>query len=98
MAEIILKSGASNGFDNRKANLRFCTNTENIRNQTPNPSKGTSRFKGVYWNKRRNSWSAQIVVDGKKIRRSHADERAAAKCYDSLAKEYYGEFARVNFA
>lgn len=35
-----------NGLDNRKNNLRICTNAENNRNRLPSPG-GASKFKGV---------------------------------------------------
>src|SRR5688500_6023762 len=44
-----------NGLDNRKANLRFATHTQNMRNARKR-STGTSQYKGVYLrlgNKRR---------------------------------------------
>lgn len=46
-------------LDNRKANLRACTDAENCRNQ--GKRRGcSSRHRGVSWNKRKNAW--QVVV------------------------------------
>lgn len=46
-------------LDNRKANLRACTDAENCRNQGKR-SGCSSRHRGVSWNKRKNAW--QVVV------------------------------------
>lgn len=82
--------------DNRKCNIRKCTQTENTRNNS-NIRGGTSKYKGV---KRTSSgsWQAvikvnyQIIVGG-----SFKDEILAAKRYDQLAREKHGEFASLNF-
>lgn len=80
-------------LDNRRANLRFCTLAENVRNQKPHKGKG---LKGI--KVRRGSISAQICVDRKSIYLGvFPTEAAAAKAYDEAAREYHGEFARLNF-
>ena len=48
-----------NGLDNRKDNLRFCTYAENAIN-TGLWRHNTSGYKGVYWDKSRGKWAAQI--------------------------------------
>lgn len=88
------KSG--DGLDNRRSNLRTCTHTQNLRNQQSR--RGTSRFKGVMWNKRKGCWNTQICVAGRKIGRKHFKvEEDAARFYDSMATKYFGAFARLNF-
>ena len=47
--------------DNRLANLRTVSSSENRRNQTIN-SKNTSGHVGVYYNNRDNYWCAQIRI------------------------------------
>lgn len=56
-----------NPLDNRKENLRFATPTENARNASIGVNN-TSGFIGVFWEKDRNKWSAQIVVNYHNIR------------------------------
>jgi len=86
------------GLDNRKQNLRNCTRQQNNFNTRPR-ANGTSRFKGVYWYKRTRKYNAVIHKSGKrKSLGFFTSEIEAAKAYDIAAKEYYGEFANLNFA
>ena len=58
----------------------------------------TSRFKGVWRDKRRNRWVATIKKD--RVQRqlgNFGDEFAAAQAYDEAARELFGEHARPNF-
>ncbi len=85
-----------NGLNNRKSNLRHCTNAENSRNMRPYGK--TSRYKGVCWHKGSKKFVAQITFKGKKIWLGYfKDEIAAAKAYDKKARELFGEFAYLNF-
>ena len=84
-------------LDNRRANLRLCSNAENARNQRRPFGKKSSVFKGVCWNREHGRWVAYIKVDGRKIHLGYFDfETGAALAYDGAAQEYFGEFARVN--
>ena len=86
-----------NKLDNRKYNLRVCSIKENIRNSKP--KEGTSKYKGVHWDKSRNKWVSSIKVDreGKYLGRFNK-EIDAAKAYDVAAEKYFGEFARLNLS
>lgn len=85
-----------NGLDNRKENLRIASHTKNIINQYH--PKGTSQYKGVYFNKDKNRWVAQIRNNYKRINLgSYITEEEAAKSYDKAAFVYHGEFAKLNF-
>jgi hypothetical protein len=84
-----------NGLDNRRTNLRICTRTENLRNMRPRG--GSSRFKGVYWNKRDEVWRAYIDVNKRRLSLgSYHHEFDAARAYDSAALKHFGAFARLN--
>lgn len=86
-----------NQLDNRKENLRIVTHAENIRNQKVNPKRGRSKYKGVYWNKEKNKWQAQITFNYKcKSLGRFFKEKDAAIAYNHAAKELFGEYANLN--
>jgi len=83
-------------LDNRRENLRSCTITENNRNR-PTPTKNTSGFKGVSWDKRKKNWKVDIRINNKtKYIGNFASKEDAAKAYDTAAKQYHGDFAKTN--
>lgn len=86
-----------NGLDNRRSNLRVCTSHQNLGNQYE--VRGTSRFKGVAWDRTRKCWKASISRDHRtfNIGRFKVEEDAAL-AYDVHAREIFGEFAACNFA
>jgi hypothetical protein len=84
-------------LDNRKANLRQATASQNGCN-TCKRVKKTSRYRGVSQDARSNKWRAQIRVNGRNIYLGVSDDEVdAAKAYDAAAKKYHGEFAVLNF-
>ncbi|MHC4659502.1 MAG: AP2 domain-containing protein [Planctomycetota bacterium] len=85
------------GLDNRKANLRNCTLSQNNANAR-SAANASSKYKGVSWNKKRKKWAAYIKKDSKQINLGNFNsEIQAAKAYDQAAKKYHGEFAALNF-
>ncbi len=87
-----------NGLDNRRCNIRICTHAQNIQNQRRKRGSKTSKYKGVFWNKKESYWYVQIKQNGKKLNLgSFHNEIDAAKTYDKKAKELFGEFANTNF-
>jgi hypothetical protein len=87
-----------NGLDNRRANLRPATASQNARNRSKISSRKTvSRFKGIAACVGRRGWQARIRVDGKlRFLGYYYDEVEAAKAYDRAARKYHGEFAALN--
>lgn len=86
-----------NTLDNRRANLRRCTNAQNIRNSRKYRSGSVSQYKGVTTS--RGQWRAQICCDYKKYNLgTFATEEEAAMAYDREAVKRFGGFARLNFS
>lgn len=86
-----------NPLDNRRCNLRPATKSNNQRNVV---SKRSGKFKGVFKFalKHKIKWRARICHNGKQISLGLFDsQELAAQAYDSKAKEWHGEFARLNF-
>lgn len=88
-----------NGLDNRRENLRECTQRQNIRNTRKRAS--ASRFKGVTFQRDRAThakpWLAQIKGERKQNLGRYATEEEAARAYDRAASTMFGEFAKLNF-
>jgi hypothetical protein len=88
-----------NGLNNQKNNLRLCTAAENQHNQRVQKRAKTSKYKGVFTRKNRNKWSCQIKCNSKIYHLGYfKSEILAAKTYDTAAKKYFGQFAKLNFA
>lgn len=91
-----------NRLDNRRANIRACTRSENQRNVRP---AGKSKYLGVTiqdYVRKNGSVKKRIKALIKTPDRllylgSFGSEYEAAKAYDAAAKKYHGEFANLNF-
>lgn len=85
-----------NTLDNRKNNLRICSGAENCKN-TNSHKDSVSRFKGVCFDKQTKKWQSQIYINGYQVKIGRFDnEIDAARAYDDLASEHFGEFAKFN--
>lgn len=89
-------------LDNRKSNLRLCTQVENLRNSTKKSLKCSSRYKGVSFSKEKRKWHSYITIDStrKTNKRKHLgyfnNEIDAAKAYNQAARQIFGKFGRLN--
>ena len=85
-----------NGLDNRRSNLRICTNKENLRNSCKQKHTSTS-YKGVYYNKSQNKYCPSISDNNTRLRLGQFNnEISAAVMYDLLALQRFKEFAWLN--
>lgn len=83
-------------LDNRRVNLRLCSNAENAVNcKKKKRSNKASRYRGVCW--ARNNWCAEISFERKKFYLGRYETQiAAAHAYNKAAKRLHGEFACLN--
>lgn len=84
--------------DNRRVNLRVCTNVENGRNRTRRNSNNKSGYTGVVWIKSAGKWQSQINCMGKTYYLGcFLCPIEAALARDVAAIDLYGEYAGLNF-
>lgn len=84
------------GLDNRRSNLRWTTRRQNQANRRA--QRGTSRYKGVYWDRTKQRWRSGIQIDGKyRHIGTYRHEEEAARAYDQVAHSIFGAYARLNF-
>lgn len=81
-----------NALDNRRKNLRICTQRQNLWNGRAHRD-GSSKYRGVCWNRSNSKWRVQI--QGKTIGHFTA-ETDAALAYNAAALDRFGEFAKLN--
>lgn len=84
-----------NKLNNQKNNLRSCNHSQNNANRFQR--NNTSGIKGVYWDKARKKWHAQIQVNRKMIALGRfTNKQEAGLIYNEAAIKYFGEFAKLN--
>jgi hypothetical protein len=85
-----------NSLDNRRSNLRLATRQENLQNRSLR-ADNTSKLIGVYWDKSRNKWHAQIQHNGiaKNLGRFE-DKNEAIRARDEAVLKTFGQFAVLN--
>lgn len=84
-------------LDNRKENLRQCSNQENSFNRNKN-SNNTSGYKGAYFDKDRGKWRGVIQYNGKSIKSSkrYNTPEEAYQWYIEKSNELFGEYSVFN--
>lgn len=83
------------GLDNRIANLRLATRSQNMANRGAQRN-GASGFKGVSWNKQKLRWEAYICINNKQRHLGYFDiAEEAHAAYVAAARQDFGEFARA---
>ena len=100
--DLLVDHKDGNGLNNRRSNLRACSQTQNLGNSKI-PVTNKTGFKGVYTTEnsqkpRTFPFMSKIQFQKKHIHIGYymtAEE--AAEAYDRKAKELFGEFAKTNF-
>lgn len=81
--------------DNQKGNLRKCSYASNNHNRVSD--KHTSKYKGVFWNKRIGRFQTKIMCKGRNLNLGISfTEDYGAYLYNKKAMELHGEFAFLN--
>jgi len=82
-------------LDNRKCNLRLCTNSQN--QQNTGSRGGTSQYKGVSFQMKRGKWLAALQYNTIRYYCGAWDsEEDAARAVDKKRSEVCGDFASKN--
>jgi len=83
-------------LDNRRGNLRCCTQGENTCNQKRRKDN-TSGYKGVGFHKATQKWRCRVQYQHREITIGYyGTPQEAALAYNAKAKLLHGEFARLN--
>lgn len=90
-----------NGINNKKDNLRICSQSNNQMNKSKTSSKTTSKYKGVCFDRNHGKWNAclekTIHTKRKKFNLGlFESELEASIVYDINAIILFGEYAKTN--
>lgn len=100
-ADLVVDHVNGNGLDNRKCNLRLCTQADNCRNRSRRKGNGTvqSMYRGVtLCSRTKEAWVAAISVSGRGVHLGrYRTQESAAKAYDSAATLLGYTTARLHF-
>ena len=79
--------------DNRWANLRAASRSDNLANASQRPGSA-SGYRGVTWDRNGNCWSVRIFARGKRVHVGQfRDKVDAAKAHARAMIELFGDFA-----
>lgn len=79
-------------LDNRRFNLRICTQTQNLMNKVVRKD-ASSGVKGVFYHKRDKLWIARIHANSKRIRLGgFKNKNDAIKARQKAEIKYFGEY------
>jgi len=85
-----------NKLDNRKANLRVCTRSENAMNRST-PSHNISGYKCIHWLSREKRWCVAVTGGKKKVHvGTYKNISEAVLARDLVIQQLHGGFARLD--
>ena len=94
--ELVVDHEDHDQLNNRRSNLRVCTQAQNSQNRTSRKNS-SSEYLGVSWFKRDKKWGANIQVNYKSLNLGRfKSEIDAVKAYNKAALYHFGEFANLN--
>ncbi len=80
-----------NTLDNRKSNLRSCTDSQSVINTIRKPN--SCGVRGVHFDRSKGKWKARIGVDGRSISLGYfLTKEDAASVRKQAERKYHGEF------
>lgn len=83
-------------LDNRRKNLRVCTQSENCMNQRRR-SNSTTGVKGVWWHEGAQKYTAAIMLNGKSTYLGvFKKKKDAAVAYAKAADKLFGKYAFID--
>ena len=83
-----------NSLDNRRENIKICTRSENNRNRQV---FGTSKYRGVCWNKGSKKWASYLVTEYEKFYLGlFKEEKDASDAFNKKYKEIHGKMPPKN--
>lgn len=90
------------GLNNRRHNMRFATQSQQMMNRRRWHSKTSSQYKGVWWMKpypkwrQAGRWVAELKIGRKRLRHYAQTAKEAARLYNDMASKHFGKYARLN--
>ena len=84
-----------NGLDNRRVNLRPCSESQNRANGSLRLDN-TSGIRGVFWDGEKRRWMARVDMNKRRWQRRFHSLNEAIQARDAKALEMQGEFAILN--
>lgn len=82
---------------NKANEKRFANKTTCYRHQGRKGKGSTRRFVGVT-QRTPNCWQAKLTFEGKHYYKFAKSEEEAARCYDEMARHFFGSHANLNFS
>lgn len=87
-----------NPLNNARSNLRVCSQGANLAARRKLHNSSRCGYRGVSYFRRKDTYSAQVCVSGRKIHLGcFKNPEVAARVYDEAASILWGPFAVLNF-
>ncbi len=82
-----------NTLDNRKSNLRICTNAQNLQHRSKLTKINTSGYHGISFNKEKHKWKVEIQYNNhRKTIGYYKDINNAISARKNAEEEYFGKY------